>query len=73
MESNLSNKSKEEIYEVVRKYIFKQSEDFINGVSQELNIPKELVKIEWINNTADIVIHIGDVVCTIDTKVLVEG
>ena len=71
MESSLSKRSNEEIYEVVRKHIFKHSEDFINNVSEELNIPKELITIEHVNNTANVLIKLGDVVCKIDTKVLV--
>ena len=71
MESRLSEKSTEEIYEIVRKHLFNNMEDFIEGVSTDLNIPKELVSIEHVNNTANVLIKLGDVACTIDTKVLV--
>ena len=71
MESKLSTMSKEEIFSVVRKHIFKNLDEFINSVSMELEIPKNLITIEHINNTADVHVKLGDVVCTIDTKVMV--
>lgn len=73
MESRLSERSTGEIYEIVRKHLFNNMNDFIEGVSNDLNIPKELVSIEHVNNTAHVLIKLGDVVCTIDTKVVVAG